>query len=105
MNSTKVVREFPEELDVYDFEFKPGWNIEFKKNDNGKIIGATWTSTLHSYEFIRFGMLGINPNEEKDLVLRFVQHYEDGTKEEFTGPVGSRLPSPVTKLIHGFEAN
>jgi len=98
VNSTKVVGEFPEGLDIYDFEFKPGWNIEFKKNDKGKIIGATWTGTVHPYEFIEFGMLGINPKEEKDLVWRFVQYYEDGTTEEFTGPVGSRLPSPVTTL-------
>jgi len=98
VNSTKVVGEFPEGLDIYDFEFKPGWNIEFKKNDKGKIIGATWTGTLHPYEFIEFGMLGINPKEEKDLVWLFVQYYDDGTTEEFTGPVGSRLPSPVTKL-------
>ncbi len=98
VNSTKVVGEFPEGLDIYDFEFKPGWNIEFKKNDKDKIIGATWTGTLRPYEFIEFGMLGINPKEEKDLVWRFVQYYEDGTTEEFTGPVGSRLPSPVTKL-------
>jgi uncharacterized protein YcnI len=98
VNSTKVVGEFPEGLDIYDFEFKPGWNIEFKKNDSGKIVGATWTGTLRPYEFIEFGMLGINPKEERDLVWRFVQYYEDGTTEEFTGPLGSRLPSPVTKL-------
>jgi uncharacterized protein YcnI len=98
VNSTKVVGEFPEGLDIYDFEFKPGWNIEFRKNDKGKITGGTWTGTLHPCEFIEFGMLGINPREEKDLVWRFVQYYEDGTTEEFTGPVGSRLPSPVTTL-------
>lgn len=77
VNSTKVADEFPEGLDIYDFEFKPGWNIEFKKNHKGKIIGATWTGTPHPYAFIEFGMLGINPKEEKDL---------------------ARLPSPVTKL-------
>lgn len=98
VNSTKIVGEFPEGLDIYDFEFKPGWSIEFKKNDKGKIMGATWTGTLHPYEFIEFGMLGINPKEEKDLVWRFVQYYDDGTREEFTGPAGSRLPSPITKL-------
>lgn len=49
-------------------------------------------------EFIEFGILGINPKEEKDLAWRFVQYYDDGTTEEFTGPVGSRLPPPVTKL-------
>jgi hypothetical protein len=43
-------------------------------------------------------MLGINPKEGTDLVWKFVQYYDDGTKEEFTGPVGSRLPSPVVTL-------
>ena len=98
VNSSKIVGEFPAGLDIYDFEFKPGWNIEFKKDDKGKIVGATWTGTLHPYEFIEFGMLGINPKETRDLVWKFVQYYDDGNKEEFTGPVGSRLPSPVTTL-------
>jgi hypothetical protein len=43
-------------------------------------------------------MLGINPKEATDLVWKFIQYYDDGTKEEFTGPVGSRLPSPVVAL-------
>jgi hypothetical protein len=43
-------------------------------------------------------MLGINPKEGTDLVWKFVQYYDDGTKEEFTGPAGSRLPSPVVTL-------
>lgn len=95
---SKVVGEFPVGLDVYDFEFKPGWKIEFKKDDKGKIIGATWSGTMQQYEFVEFGMLAINPKEATDLVWKFVQYYDDGTKEEFTGPVGSRLPSPVVTL-------
>jgi uncharacterized protein YcnI len=98
VNSSKVEGEFPAGLDIYDFEFKPGWKIDFKKDDKGKIVGATWTGTLHPYEFIEFGMLGINPKEGTSLVWKFIQYYDDGTKEEFTGPVGSRLPSPVTTL-------
>ena len=61
-------------------------------------MGATWTGKVQPYEFVEFGMLGINPEEETNLVWRFVQYYEDGTKEEFTGPVGSFRPSPVTVL-------
>ena len=46
-----MVGEFPEGLDIYDFEFKPGWNIEVQKEiDKDKIIGATWTGTLRPYE-------------------------------------------------------
>jgi hypothetical protein len=50
------------------------------------------------YEFVEFGMLGLNPKEGSSLVWKFVQYYDDGSKEEFTGPVGSRLPSPMTTL-------
>jgi uncharacterized protein YcnI len=94
----RVEGEFPAGLDIYDFEFKPGWKIDFKKDDNGKIVGATWIGKIVPYEFVEFGMLGINPKEGASLVWKFVQYYEDGSKEEFTGPVGSRLPSPVTTL-------
>ena len=98
VNSIRVEGDFPAGLQIYDFEFKPGWTIDFKKDANGKIIGATWTGIVHPYEFVEFGMLGINPKEETNLVWKFVQYYEDGSKEEFTGPVGSFRPSPVTVL-------
>lgn len=94
----RIEGEFPAELRVYDFEFKPGWKIDFKKDDTGKIIGAVWTGKMAPYEFVEFGMLGLNPKEGSSLVWKFVQYYDDGSKEEFTGPVGSRLPSPVTTL-------
>ena len=97
VSCSKIEGEFPPGLDIYDFEFKPGWKIDFKKNDKGKIVGATWTGKMMPYEFVEFGMLGINPKEGTDLVWKFVQYYDDGTKEEFTGPVGSRLP---LSLIH-----
>jgi len=98
VGSNKVEGEFPAELQIYDFEFKPGWKIDFKKDDKGKIIGATWTGRLQPYEFAEFGMLGINPKQGSNLTWKFIQYYDDGTKEEFTGPVGSRYPAPVVTL-------
>jgi hypothetical protein len=50
------------------------------------------------YEFVEFGMLAVNPIDGKVLAWRFVQFYEDGSKEEFTGPAGSRFPSPMVEL-------
>jgi uncharacterized protein YcnI len=96
--SSRIEGDFPAGLEIYDFEFKPGWKIDFKKNDKGKIVGATWTGKIMPYEFVEFGMLGINPKEGAELVWKFIQYYDDGTKEEFTGPVGSRLPSPVVTM-------
>ena len=98
VNSSKIEGEFPAALNVYDFEFKPGWKIDFKKDAKGNIVGATWTGTLHPYEFIEFGMLGLNPKEGTEMVWKFTQYYDDGTKEEFTGGPGSRLPAPVVTL-------
>jgi uncharacterized protein YcnI len=96
--TVRIEGDFPAELNVYDFEFKPGWKIDFKKDDKGKITGATWTGKIAPYEFVEFGMLGLNPKEGASLTWKFVQFYEDGMKEEFTGPVGSRYPSPVVTL-------
>ena len=98
VNTIRIEGEFPPEVNVYDFEFKPGWKIDFKKDDKGKITGATWLGKIAPYEFVEFGMLGLNPKEGASLTWRFVQFYEDGSKEEFTGPVGSRLPAPVVTL-------
>jgi uncharacterized protein YcnI len=92
--TVRVEGEFPPELNIYDFEFKPGWKLDFKKDGKGKIVGATWTGRIVPYEFVEFGMLGLNPIEGMVLTWRFVQFYEDGSKEEFTGPVGSRYPAP-----------
>ena len=76
----RVEGDFPAGLNIYDFEFKPGWKIDFKKDDKGKIIGATWTGRIVPYEFVEFGMLGINPKEGDSLIWKFVQYYEDGSK-------------------------
>lgn len=98
VGSSKIEGEFPAGLQVYDFEFKPGWKIDFKKDDKGNIVGATWTGKIQPYEFVEFGMLAINPKQGANLTWKFIQYYDDGAKEEFVGPVGSRLPAPVVTL-------
>ena len=97
--TVRIEGEFPKDVGVYDFEFKPGWQLDFKKDGQGTIVGAVWTGKIVPHEFVEFGMLGLNAKEGSSLVWKFVQFYEDGTKEEFTGPPGSRLPSPVTTLM------
>src|SRR2546430_1562658 len=52
----RIEGEFPPELNVYDFEFKPGWKLDFKKDEKGKIVGAVWTGKMAPYEFVEFGM-------------------------------------------------
>src|ERR1700693_3534457 len=77
----RVEGEFPAGLEVYDFEFKPGWKIDFKKDDKGKIIGAVWTGRIQPYEFVEFGMLAINPKQgDAKMLWKIHQYYEDGTQ-------------------------
>ena len=90
--TVRIEGEFPKELKIYDFEFKPGWKIDIKKDAEGRIVGATWIGTIQPYEFVEFGMLGINPKQGDTLTWKFVQYYADGRKEEFTGPVGTFYP-------------
>lgn len=89
----RVEGDFPAGLDVYDFEFKPGWKIDFKKDAKGKIVGAFWIGRIEPYEFVEFGMLAINPKEgNPNMLWKFYQYYEDGFKEEFTAPPDAKMP-------------
>jgi uncharacterized protein YcnI len=92
---------FPEGLEVYDFEFKPGWKIDFKKDASGKIVGAFWNGRIEPYEFVEFGMLAINPKGgDAHLLWKFYQYYEDGFKEEFTAPPDAKMPlRPMPQVI------
>jgi len=89
----RIEGDFPAGLEVYDFEFKPGWKIDFKKDANGKIVGAFWIGRIEPYEFVEFGMLAINPKDgNPNMLWKFYQYYEDGFKEEFTAPPDAKMP-------------
>src|SRR6266446_7756980 len=100
VSSSKVEGEFPAELQIYDFEFKAGWKIDFKKDEKGKIIGATWTGKIQPYEFVEFGLLAINPKDgNPNMLWRFYQYYEDGFKEEFTAAPDAQMPLRPMPLV------
>jgi uncharacterized protein YcnI len=96
--TVRIEGEFPSELKIYDFEFKPGWKVDIKKAPDGRITGATWIGTIAPYEFVEFGMLGLNPKQGDQLVFKFTQYYADGKKEEFIGPPGTFYPAPLVTL-------
>jgi len=99
VDAVRIVGEFPAGLKILNFEFKPGWKLNIRKDTAGNIVGAEWRGRLRPYEFAEFGLLAVNPAEASTLVWRFVQHYADGSKEEYTGPAGSRYPAPVTHIL------
>jgi uncharacterized protein YcnI len=96
--TVRVEVEFPATLNVSAFEPKAGWKIEEKRDASGKLIGVTLTGSLGPGESTQFNFTARNPADEGKLVFKAIQIYEDGTKSEWTGPEGSRTPSPVVDV-------
>jgi hypothetical protein len=38
-------------------------SADFKKDENGKIVGAIWTGKVQTYKFVEFGMVGEDSGE------------------------------------------
>ncbi len=69
VNTIRVEGEFPAGLQIYDFEFKPGWKIDFKKDESGKIIGATWTGKVAAVRICRIRNAGHQSEGRNQLGL------------------------------------
>ena len=95
----RIEGEFPADAGVYRLEYKPEWNVNVKKDAEGNILSAVWTGKIPPDLFVEFGMQAINSKTTSRVVWKFVQHFTDGSSEEFTGPPGSRAPSPITTLM------
>jgi uncharacterized protein YcnI len=96
--TVRVEIEFPTNLNILSFEPKASWKIEEKKNSSGKIIGVTLAGSIPTGESVTFNFRARNPIETGKLIFKAIQIYEDGTKSEWTGPEGSRTPSPIVEL-------
>ena len=95
----RIEGEFPADAGVFRLEYKPEWNVNVKRDAEGNILSAVWTGRIPPDLFVEFGMLGINSKTASRVVWKFVQHFTDGSTEEFTGPPGSPTPSPITMLM------
>ncbi len=96
--TVRVEVEFPAALNVTGFESKPQWKVAEKKDSSGKLVGMTLTGSIPTGESSEFNFMARNPAEEKKLVWKVIQIYEDGSKSEWTGAEGSRTPSPITEV-------
>lgn len=89
---------FPAALKVRSLEQKPGWTTELIRDRSGGVTGVRWTGRLAPMQFTEFGLLATNPPTPGDLVWSATQFYADGTKIEWSGPVGSKTPAPRVTL-------
>ena len=96
--TVRVEVEFPPVLKVASFESKTGWKIEETRNASGDIVSVVLTGSIPPSQSAQFNFTARNPNMEGKVPLKAVQIYEDGSRAEWTGPEGSRSPSPVVEI-------
>ena len=96
--TVRVEVEFPPALKVASFESKTGWKIEETKNASGDIVSVVLTGSIPPSQSAQFNFTARNPNTEGKVSLKAIQIYEDGSRAEWTGPEGSRSPSPVVEI-------
>lgn len=80
--------QIPANINVSYFEAKPGWKLQHKRDEKGKIVAATWTGgTIGPNEYMEFSFLGRNPAEAATINWKIIQAYSDGTNSEWTPTV------------------
>jgi uncharacterized protein YcnI len=89
---------FPPGLRVTAVEQKPGWQAEAFRDSAGALTGVRWVGNLPPEEFTEFGLLAVNPAKGGDLVFTVIQAFADGTKIEWSGPVGSKTSAARVRL-------
>lgn len=96
--TVRVEVGFPAALNVSSLEPKADWKIEEVKDASGKLQRAILTGSIPTGQSAQFNFKAQNPNEEGALSLKVIQIYEDGSRSEWTGPQGSRTPSPMVEI-------
>lgn len=99
--TTRIEIRFPDAVTVVSFADVPGWQIEVRTDEAGKVVGATWTGTLPPQRFVEFPFVAVNPRVETTLTWPVVQTYEGGEVVEWSGPEGSDAPASVTRVTAG----
>jgi len=104
--TTAVRVVFPEGVSIARFEPKPGWTVEFARNDGQAITEVTWTAEpghgLDVTEFTEFRMSGrVLPDADTSspLVWKAYQTYADGSVVEWIGAPGTDSPTPAPTTI------
>ena len=81
------------------FESIPGWKLTLDKDGSGQIVRATWSGgSVGPAEYAIFRCMVRNPQSSSKLTWKAIQHYSDGTRDEWTGEPGSRRPAPTTTV-------
>jgi uncharacterized protein YcnI len=96
--TSSVELQIPDDVYVVSMGVADGHRYELKKSGK-RVVAIVWTRQIEPGEFAEFVFMARNPADAGLLVWKALQRYVDGSKTEWTGPVGDRTPAPVTKLV------
>lgn len=105
--TTRVEIHFPAGVRVVAFADVPGWQLQVITDSTKAITGAIWTGELAAQRFVEFPFEAANPKEATTIAWPTYQTYSSGERVEWTGPVHTKTPAPVTvidgsSLLAGF---
>ena len=95
-HTTEVSLQIPKDVLPFSFEEVPGWKRTVEQGDDGSVSVVRWRGHMAPDGFVRFGFLASTPEQERELVWKAVQRYDDGEEAAWIGPPDSDNPAPVT---------
>ena len=98
VTTASVQLDVPDGVSIVSASAPPGVTYELKK-DGDRIVAVVWTTAIKRGDSAMLSFVARNPKAGDKIVWKVHQRYADGTSSEWTGPVGSHGPAPVTKLI------
>lgn len=96
--TTSVQVDIPEGVRVVSATASPGTRYDFT-HDGDRVVAIVWTVDIQPGTAAELSFVVQNPVTGSDITWKAHQRYADGTSSEWVGPVGSRGPAPVTRLL------
>jgi uncharacterized protein YcnI len=98
VTTTSVQLDVPDGVSIVSASGPSGTSYELKK-EGDRTVAIVWTTAIKPGDSAILSFVARNPKAGDNIVWKVHQRYADGTSSEWTGPAGSRGPSPVTKLL------
>ncbi len=97
--TVKIEVQFPRSLVVLQVQAPPGWRVTPQKDNQGRILGATWEGDGVPFEqFVELHVLAQNPRASGDLSWSVIQTYADGNEVQWSAPESGQFPAGVTHV-------
>lgn len=95
--TTSVELIVPQGVAIVSMGAPAGFTYELKRTGD-RVTSIVWTMQIKPGEFAEFPFMARNPKGADEIVWKAVQHFSDGTSEQWSGPKDDKHPAPVVRL-------